>query len=364
MARGVTFIIPRSIRATAYGVFRLLQRFEGFLASTSTGQGASLVGVEDAAGNFSATDVEAALAELVSGAGSGAIADTNAYYTTDTVDGAFDALGLQIGGDTDATYTFSNQYVVANDGPVYSNLNLIDIALGNLLPNAKYTFWDDFDYQVLDTTNGPWAFYEGTDAATITGAILPDEARGVVRLVTGDDAAGTYAANGAEIVAAGAPARADLGGLIIEFYVRIDDVSTMSLQIGLTDNKAALEEAFQIDGADVVTATADDSVCFVYDTAALTDEWFACAVDTTVVDAGVAATGVAPVNDTWARYTITVSADGATIRFSIDGTTVATLTGDTGVAPGAILYPYVTASSKVAASRRIDVDYTVMRLTR
>ena len=52
---------PHSVTAAQAGAPSLTN-----LASTSNGQGASLVGLEDSAGNFTATDVEAALAEVYS----------------------------------------------------------------------------------------------------------------------------------------------------------------------------------------------------------------------------------------------------------------------------------------------------------
>lgn len=67
------------------------------LASTSNGDGASLVGIEDAAENFTATDVEGALAEIYSDLGStdtslGAslvgIEDAAGYFSSSTVEGA------------------------------------------------------------------------------------------------------------------------------------------------------------------------------------------------------------------------------------------------------------------------------------
>ena len=56
------------------------------------------------------------------------IGDANAYYTTDTINGAFDALGLQIGGNDDAMFAFVDQTVVADDDPVYAALDKLDQA--------------------------------------------------------------------------------------------------------------------------------------------------------------------------------------------------------------------------------------------
>lgn len=66
------------------------------------------------------------------GAGSDAIADTNTYYTTDTINGAFDALALQIGGLTDATFSFAEQNVLANDDAIYAALEKLDLEWGDL----------------------------------------------------------------------------------------------------------------------------------------------------------------------------------------------------------------------------------------
>jgi len=107
----------------------------------------------------------------------------------------------------------------------------------------------------------------------------------------------------------------------------------------------------------VITAVAADAVCFVYDVRADTDEWFVCAVDSTVVDTASAATGVAPVADTWYRLTISVSTDGATILFGINGVTVATMTGDAGVSPAVDLFPTVAFSSAAATSHTALTDY-------
>lgn len=49
----------------------LIDALEARLAATTSGDGASMIGVEDSAGNFIAADVEAALAELAAASGGG-----------------------------------------------------------------------------------------------------------------------------------------------------------------------------------------------------------------------------------------------------------------------------------------------------
>lgn len=64
--------------------------------------------------------------------GSDAIADTNAYYTTDTAGGALDALALQLGGDTDATFAFTEGNIVSDDDAVYAAIDSLDQWAGDL----------------------------------------------------------------------------------------------------------------------------------------------------------------------------------------------------------------------------------------
>lgn len=69
--------------------------------------------------------------------GDGAIADTNAYYTTDTIDGALDALALQLGGDSDAAYNFTEANVLADNDAVYPALQKLDLKWGDLASTAN-----------------------------------------------------------------------------------------------------------------------------------------------------------------------------------------------------------------------------------
>lgn len=112
----------------------LAELLDGF-ASISAGFGASLIGVEDAGGNFAAEDLEGVLAELWTAAttgGSDTITDAGGYYGTDTIDGAFDALAAQIGGATDMTFNFAAPFVLADNDPIYAALEKLDVFLARL----------------------------------------------------------------------------------------------------------------------------------------------------------------------------------------------------------------------------------------
>lgn len=75
----------------------------------------------------------------LSSASVGSIADTGTYYTTDTIDGAFDALGAQIGGDDDASFNFTNGTgsLLTDDDAVYAALDKLDQGWVTLLSTAN-----------------------------------------------------------------------------------------------------------------------------------------------------------------------------------------------------------------------------------
>ena len=109
------------------------------LASTSNGYGASLIGIEDAAGDYTATDAEAALAEVKviadaaaptadlasvangEGAALVGIEDSGAYYTATTVEGA-----LAEGGAT-MTKVYSAAQIdwTGSNGAGYSTITVL-----------------------------------------------------------------------------------------------------------------------------------------------------------------------------------------------------------------------------------------------
>jgi|GEM_PF-1399471 hypothetical protein len=87
-----------------------------------------LYGTQDGAGTWNPVEISLP---------TGAISDTNTYYTTDTVDGAFDALALQIGGDTDATFNFTEANVLADDDAIYAALEKLDLKMGDIASTAN-----------------------------------------------------------------------------------------------------------------------------------------------------------------------------------------------------------------------------------
>ena len=116
------------------GLFRVFRTYISNLASTEAGLGASTVGVEDSAGSFTGTDVEAVLAELYTAATSAqsdSFTDTNTFYATDTVGAAFDALGVAIGGTNSTTRNYSSNLYIADNDDIVTALEKLDAGLAD-----------------------------------------------------------------------------------------------------------------------------------------------------------------------------------------------------------------------------------------
>jgi len=79
------------------------------LASVASGLGASMIGVQDAAAYFTGTDLETILT----------------------------AIGVQLGGDDDASFGFAEENVLADDDAIYAALEKIDLYFGDLASVAN-----------------------------------------------------------------------------------------------------------------------------------------------------------------------------------------------------------------------------------
>jgi hypothetical protein len=117
-----------------------LSTFEASIASTSNGQGASLVGVEDAAGLIAATDVEGALAEIAT--------DVAAIGTPVQLKGTWDASSGSFPGSGLAQAGWS--YIVSTAGTVDSVVFVAGdriVAIANNASTSTYAAnWHHLDY--------------------------------------------------------------------------------------------------------------------------------------------------------------------------------------------------------------------------
>jgi hypothetical protein len=158
-----------------------LNAFEDKLSSGTSGQGASLVGVEDSAGHFTGTTVEEVLAELASGVSetdltvaaattltiaAGVVTATQSYHTIDTeASGATDDLDTINGLASGQFYVFKS----ANAG---RNV-VFKHNTGNIkCPSSQDITLDVTNDKVYGFSDGTSLFVLGTSLATATGGGL------------------------------------------------------------------------------------------------------------------------------------------------------------------------------------------------
>lgn len=291
--------------------------------------------------------------------------DNAAFAGNVTVGGTLGVTGAStIAALAAAAGTFSGTLGVTGIASFAADVNIAVAGLFDPKGGRAFTYFeliDDFLQQTLTEADEPWILNSGTDPQAIDPAIAAARS-GVLLMTTGDDD-GTAAVDAVQIVAH-IPVQAQWGGLVFEARLHINTaITNVSVNIGFTDI-TTLEEPFSIGGSDVITDNADDAACFVYDTSADTDQWFMCATDGSTQDTGNAVLQVAPTADVYQVFKMTVSADGATIAFYIDGTLLGTLSGAAGVSPDVSLYATVVVCGDSTASKTVDVDYIKVGHTR
>lgn len=223
--------------------------------------------------------------------------------------------------------------------------------------------FDDFLGAAL---GGAWKGFAGTDNNAHAPAIQDGETNGVCRLVCGNDAAGTMAANGSELVSS-RNWNPNAGGLMLEVKWKVSDPTDVALFFGFTDNANELEMPFTLSGSSL-TSNASDACGVLFDSAADTVECHMVGVADDV-DTVPVATGVAPPADDWELWRVFVTALGALRVFRQDRTTK--LWAEVGAAmaaavtPSVKLTPVVAAFSRGAALRNVDLEYVrVVKLGR
>lgn len=205
-----------------------------------------------------------------------------------------------------------------------------------------------------------WQSLIGTDDAARQAIIRASQTGGIVRMTTGAGAGASMAANGVQL-------QSDLnwtaanGGLVFEAKVALDDIPTVAIFVGLTDQIAALEMPFTLAAGDALTSNASNAVGALFDTAADTDNWWLVGVAADA-DATKQDSGVAPVAATHETWRIELSATGVA-TFYRNGVVIGTaMTG--AVTPAAQLAPVVAGFSRAAASRNFDIDSVLVRAQR
>ena len=125
----------------------------GDLASTANGEGASLVGVEDSAGNFTATDVEGVLSELY---------DLASVSTGETAT-------VGAGGVTKGDLLYYSAADTVLPMPINANNRCVGIALETVAAagQVKYARWDELVDGVLTGASfGTRYYWDGSSLTT------------------------------------------------------------------------------------------------------------------------------------------------------------------------------------------------------
>jgi hypothetical protein len=181
-------------------------------------------------------------------------------------------------------------------------------------PNIRRMF--TFDTETLDT------YWKTDQASTTDPVILDNQENGVVELVTAATALDR------SVMASQRAYRVDRGGILVMYRVALQtNIASKRVFFGISDDNAADEDPFALDGSDVLTATAGDAVGFLYDSGAATAQWRTCAVKATVVPDGLGFTGsatlqdgttLAPVAGTFQNLAIHIDAEGTAVFFIND----------------------------------------------
>lgn len=180
-------------RPPGLGSTGLLGLIADRLASVENGYGASCIGVEDAGGNFTGTDLETVLTELYTAAttaGSDTFTDTANFFTVDTVGGAFAELGAL------------RMRIVADPGtaaaiPVTSSAD-IGLVMGagvetNTLPDPPAALLGAFLHLwVLTDGGGTRAITAASPVAGVTPVMTFGEATDTITLQAVRDGAAAY----------------------------------------------------------------------------------------------------------------------------------------------------------------------------
>ncbi|MCH7573604.1 MAG: hypothetical protein IIA59_00605 [Candidatus Marinimicrobia bacterium] len=147
--------------------------------------------------------------------------------------------------------------------------------------------------------------------------------------------------------------------VIFETRIKVDDITNVAINVGLTDAKAEAAQAipFNIGGGDAITSTATDAVCLVFDTDADTDTWFGIGVKAGA-DTALIGSGTAPVNDTYQIIRIELDASGGASYF-IDGVAYGSATVNS-ITAATALTPTVCVQNKSGSAHNLDVDYILV----
>lgn len=235
---------------------------------------------------------------------------------------------------------------IVGANPVTGGESLISLAHANTADRVE--FYDDFLGKAIGAT---WGVQKGSDGGTVNFAFLAGTS-GLVRATTGADAAGTMATNGVQLDHALNWTAAN-GGLVFETSLKLSAITNVAVFAGFTNQVSSLQMPATLSVA-TFTGNAADCVGFLFDTSATTVT-IRCVGYKATVAATPIDTSIAFVAATLLRLKVGVDANG-TATFFINGAQVGAPMANA-ITVATALTPSITAASRAAATRTVDVDF-------
>lgn len=205
-----------------------------------------------------------------------------------------------------------------------------------------------------------WQSFQGTDASCEQAIVYQDQINGVVRMTSGADAGATMALNGTQVQGK-LNWVANKGGLLCEVRISLSAITAISVFLGFSDQDSALEAPFTMAAGNTLISNASDAVGVLFDTDADDDNWWLVGVAADI-DATKQNSAIPPVAGTFETWRIEVSTAGVA-SFYRNGTLIGTAMSGA-VTASVSLVPYVSAFSRGAAARNIDLDEILVQQQR
>lgn len=243
----------------------------------------------------------------------------------------------------------------------YTGTAWIVIARGDLrTPNTNViSIYDDFLGEEIEGTR--WQSLIGTDSSCRNAVVRSEQLRGFARLTTGAGAGATMAVNGVQLNSR-LNWQANQGGLVCEFRLMVDAITSVAIFAGLTNQDSALQ--IPINGSGVgnnFTNNANDAVGILFDTAMSTANWWLVGVA-----GAVGATGqnsaVAPTAATVETWRIEITTAGVSTFYRNGALVGSAMSGS--VTANVPLTPVIATFSRTSASRNVDVDFISIQAQR
>lgn len=253
---------------------------------------------------------------------------------------------LAKGQQCDVEYTGSAWIIVGLENLRHPNPNVVSV-------------YDDF---LGEEINGhTWQSLIGTDSSCVNAVVRPEILRGFARLTTGAGAGATMAVNGVQLNSR-LNWQANQGGLILEFRLMADVVTSVAIFAGFTNQDSALQMPINGSGvADGLTNNANDAVGILFDTTMTTKNWWLVGV-AGAIGAAAQSSGAAPVAAAVETWRIEISATGVATFYKNATIVGSAITGAlTSTVP---LTPVIAVFSRTNASRNVDIDFIAVQAQR